>query len=260
MKLPALYIIGSGNLAWQLAQGLTAANIAVSGIIARNSKEGKKLSKQCNCTFFKSTEEVSGHPSLFFICVSDDAIDEIQQQIKNIGATIIHCSGMHPMIPAKALLPHQHAGVFYPVQSFNKKPDAEWNKIPVCIEAGDRKTLLLLQRIARKFTGPQYQMDSSTRAIVHLAAVFANNFSNAQFAIAHQVLQMKNIPFDILKPLILRTSAKVQTANPEDVQTGPAKRRDAKTISAHKKLLREQPELGKIYADLTRFIERHFPD
>jgi hypothetical protein len=43
-------------------------------------------------------------------------------------------------------------------------------------------------------------MNSRQRLMVHLAAVFANNFSNAQYAIAEMILKENNLSFDLLRP------------------------------------------------------------
>lgn len=257
MRIPALYIIGSGNLAWQLSKGLQQAGLNPTGIIARNKREGKKLAHARNCLFLDASRGITAKDAVFFCCVSDDAIDATMDAISLSGARLIHCSGMHPLRAKAKLHKEQRAGVFYPVQSFNKKLEVDWKKIPVCIESHDRNTEKLLISIAQQFAGPVYKMNSATRAYVHLAAVFANNFGNAQFAIAHQVLQLKKVSFNILKPLIAQTSEKVQMSLPESVQTGPAIRNDSKTIAAHKKLLKEKPELSKIYTDLTQFIQLH---
>lgn len=258
MRIPPVYIIGSGNLAWHLSDGLREAGIAVKGIIARNATQGKTLAKKNNCKRYNSIAEIPFGKGLFFCCVSDDAIDDVVKQIPLKEAVVIHCSGMHPINHSTGINDKRSYGVFYPVQSFNKKLKVEWRDIPVCIEAADMVTEKLLTGLAKKFAGKVYKLDSPTRAYVHLAAVFANNFSNAQFAIAQEILLAKNVGFDILRPLILQTSAKVQHALPDTVQTGPAIRNDERTIRAHKKLLKETPEPGKIYSDLTRFIQHHF--
>lgn len=258
MKTPVVYIIGSGNLAWHLSGGLTAAGIPLQGIVARNAPEGRRLAKKSGTHYYPSVHTIKEENALFFCCVSDDAIGEIINTLPINKSIIVHCSGMHPLPLKTATNDTRRFGVFYPVQSFNKRLQVDWKQIPVCIEAGDAATERLLASLAKKVAGKVYKINSATRAYVHLAAVFANNFGNAQFAIAQEVLHLKGVGFDILRPLILQTSAKVQHSLPDSVQTGPALRNDLRTIRAHKNLLKEAPELGKIYADLTRFIQHHF--
>jgi hypothetical protein len=66
---------------------------------------------------------------------------------------------------------------------------------------------------------------------------------------------VKNINFDILKPLILETAKKVQTISPYLAQTGPAKRNDIKTIKRHTKLLADEMH-KEVYEMLTQSIQK----
>jgi uncharacterized protein YecE (DUF72 family) len=88
-----------------------------------------------------------------------------------------------------------------------------------------------------------------------LAAVFINNFTNQMYRIAHELTDEKSLDFDLLKPLIQETAKKVQTLSPYMAQTGPAKRKDKKTIKKHLKLLQEQPKFQDIYRMLTESIQ-----
>lgn len=97
-------------------------------------------------------------------------------------------------------------------------------------------------------------MNSEQRKIVHLAAVFANNFTNFMYNISEVLLKKNKLSFDILKPLILETAEKIQRNSPSDMQTGPAKRGDKKVISEHLKMLNDFPEYKKIYRLITKKI------
>ena len=88
----------------------------------------------------------------------------------------------------------------------------------------------------------------------HLAAVIANNFSNYLFGQASNLLKEHRLDFSMLLPLIEETVRKIHTADPVCIQTGPARRGDLKTISAHLALLGDHPELKKIYIDISNSI------
>jgi hypothetical protein len=65
--------------------------------------------------------------------------------------------------------------------------------------------------------------------------------------IAHQYLDSKGLNFDHLKPLLLETAQKLQTENPLDAQTGPARRNDSTTIAAHlQELTGDQKEIYRL--------------
>ncbi len=74
------------------------------------------------------------------------------------------------------------------------------------------------------------------------------------FTIAKEILENKNLDFNILKPLINETVDKIHKLDPENVQTGPAIRNDSEIIITHIKALKKQ-EHKKIYELMTKLIQ-----
>jgi predicted short-subunit dehydrogenase-like oxidoreductase (DUF2520 family) len=101
-----------------------------------------------------------------------------------------------------------------------------------------------------------YLINSSQRKKIHLAAVFACNFSNYMYDISSKILEDSGISFEIIQPLILETAEKIKTLTPYAAQTGPAVRNDLKTISKHISLLNRNSEFRKIYRLLTKSISK----
>ena len=97
-------------------------------------------------------------------------------------------------------------------------------------------------------------MSSSQRQAIHLAAVFACNFTNHSYELANEVLQTEQIPFSTLLPLINETASKVNTLTPQVAQTGPAVRFDENIINKQLELLRHHPRLQKIYELMSQSI------
>ena len=91
------------------------------------------------------------------------------------------------------------------------------------------------------------------RAKVHLAAVFACNFTNHLYTIAENILKEANLPFSDLLPLIDETTQKVHTLSPKEAQTGPAIRHDDKIITKHLSQLNNREKA--IYQLLTESIQ-----
>ena len=110
----------------------------------------------------------------------------------------------------------------------------------------------LLSELTSEISKSIYVVNSEQRQRLHLAAVFVNNFANIMYKIGNDICSNTNVPFDILKPLILETASKIGEISPYEAQTGPAKRNDTKTISKHKKLLHKNQK--EIYTLLTDFI------
>ena len=115
----------------------------------------------------------------------------------------------------------------------------------------------MLDEIAGRMSSSVYRMTDEQKSVLHVAAVFANNFSNHMLTLAASICNEHQLPFEILKPLILETFSKAILSGPRESQTGPAVRGDQKTIEKHLKLLAEHPDLGIIYKTLTKSITDH---
>lgn len=72
------------------------------------------------------------------------------------------------------------------------------------------------------------------------------------FKIAKDICDENNFSFEILKPLILETAKKIETMNPLEAQTGPAKRNDTNVIEKHEAEL--DPDKKEIYTLVSRSI------
>jgi predicted short-subunit dehydrogenase-like oxidoreductase (DUF2520 family) len=94
---------------------------------------------------------------------------------------------------------------------------------------------------------------SKNRQKYHLAAVFVNNFVNHLFYKAQVQLKQNNLDWELLKPLMEETVAKLDDHSAFDAQTGPARRNDHDTILTHQSLLTEE-DLS-IYKLLTNSIQ-----
>ncbi len=84
-----------------------------------------------------------------------------------------------------------------------------------------------------------------------------NNFTNYLYQIGSEILKDDNLPFDLLKPLIVETASKIETLSPEKAQTGPAKRNDIKTIEKHLHLLGNS-RYRKLYELFTEEIKQNY--
>ena len=98
-----------------------------------------------------------------------------------------------------------------------------------------------------------YEVSEAQRARMHLAAVFACNFSNAMYHIAYKLLEEKGLPFEMLLPLLRQTVEKVSKMPPAEAQTGPAARRDFNVMEAHLAELDDEG-LQEIYRMMSEMI------
>ena len=97
------------------------------------------------------------------------------------------------------------------------------------------------------------------RSKLHLAAVISNNFSNYLFAMAEDYCEKEGVDFKMIVPLLEETVKRLVTASAAATQTGPAIRRDEKTIGKHLEMLANDPVLKRFYEMFSEAIMRGFP-
>lgn len=226
----SVLIVGNGNVATHLYTALVT--VSSVDVIKISSRSLVKIPKT----------------DITILAVSDDAISEVSQKIDN--DFVVHTSGSMPMGELKN---KKRKGVFYMLQTFTKDKKINFENVPFCLEAENNNDLKTLESLAKVIGKKVYKIDSSQRKVLHVAAVFVNNFTNHLYKIGHDICKKNDVPFEILYPLIEETSAKIKTVSPEDAQTGPAKRNDKKTIKNHLTLLNENEK--KIYKILTESIQ-----
>jgi len=244
----SVVILGSGNVALQLIRAfLKIDTINLKQVYTRNQEDINTLKDSIN-----TTNDISllKQADVTIIAVSDDAISSISSHIKN--SFVVHTSGSVDM---KSLNNIGRKGVFYPLQSFSKKKKVDFKNIPICLESETNEDLLKLEKLVSLLQSKSYILSSHQRKKIHVAAVFANNFSNHMYTIANEICEKYNIPFDILHPLIEETSNKIKNLTPKKAQTGPAKRNDAETIENHLNLLSKKQQ--EIYLKITQSIQEY---
>ena len=144
-------------------------------------------------------------------------------------------------------------GCLYPVQTLTLHEQVDYRKLPLLIEGSSAKALADVEEIATSISEYVKRIDSDTRLRIHLACVFANNFTNHMLTIADDLLRAKDIPFDILEPLLKETISKAMKYGPENCQTGPAARNDQATMKKHLEMI-VRPETKKIYEAISQRI------
>jgi predicted short-subunit dehydrogenase-like oxidoreductase (DUF2520 family) len=210
---------------------------------------------QHHCIAVESPGDFSIQNELIIIAVNDSNISTISDQI-NPDLQVVHTSGTVPL----AHLKQNKRGVVWPLFSLTKGVVVDYQKMPLLIETTDDTFYAALHRIFKDVSSTIQRGTSSERKATHLAAVFANNFTNQMYVIAKEILADSHIKFDLLMPLILQGAEKLQTMQPGEAQTGPARRADFKTIEAHQLLLANNPDLLAIYNLMTSRILKAYHD
>jgi predicted short-subunit dehydrogenase-like oxidoreductase (DUF2520 family) len=247
-----IVLIGAGNLATQLGISLHQAGFKILQVYSPTGKSADTLATKLNSTGVNDIKKIDRGANIYFISIKDDAIASFAKRFTLDDQLVVHTSGTVEADVLKAC--STNYGVFYPLQTFSKDKPIDFKNIPVCIESSNATALRQMERVARMISCNVQEISGEQRRILHLAAVFACNFSNHMYTIAAGILDKHHLSFDLLKPLIAETANKIQSYLPAEMQTGPAIRGDLKTMRSHRRLLNNDKELKKIYKLISKHI------
>ncbi|MBC5992791.1 Rossmann-like and DUF2520 domain-containing protein [Pontibacter cellulosilyticus] len=248
--------VGAGNVAWHLAQAFTGAGHKVKAIYSRSTATSEQLASILpEAKPVQSLDFTGSAVDVILIAVPDAALQSIAFKIKVAPGTIVaHTSGSQPLNILNLVHGAQPA-VFYPLQTFSKTKTLDLKQVPILLEAEQQSTLQQLELLAQSISTKVHKVDSEARRQLHLAAVFACNFTNHLLGVSQQLLQEANLPTELLHPLVQETIAKATEQPPFQVQTGPAIRHDNNVIQTHLHMLQQHPRLQELYQKLTESIQ-----
>lgn len=248
-----IVILGAGNVGTNLFHALVQKGIRAE-LISSYQTDGH----------WQTPDGLLPVADCFIYAVADHALAEVISKVNAPKALHLHTSGTIPMEVFGADKPH--AGVLYFFQSFSKAELVEdWSGIPTFIEGKDIDSVAAIYSLAQCLTSRIYECSQHDRELLHIAGVFANNYTNLMYRIAADLLKDTQIPFEALLPLIDHTAEKVHAMKPAEAQTGPAQRGDEQVIKRHMEVLSKNSpqasvfsseELREVYQALSALIEK----
>ncbi|WP_207433057.1 Rossmann-like and DUF2520 domain-containing protein [Sabulibacter ruber] len=250
-------IVGAGNVATHLVKGLAKIGVEIPVIYSRTLASAQRLVEHAptaiptGATNFRELP----HADIYLLAVPDQALPELVQKASfPEGAVVAHTSGAQPLA-LLASLTEVTTGVFYPLQTFSKEKDLNWAQIPICVEASTPTAEEALLTLGKRLSHQVVLMKGEERRQLHVAAVFACNFTNHLWGVAQEILKKADLPVNLVAPLVQETVQKAFQFPPFTVQTGPAQRGDVNTIEAHLQLLSSEPQYQHLYQVLTQSIQ-----
>lgn len=251
-----IVLIGAGNVGYHLGKRLFEKGLRPIQVFSRTPSKAIQLAESIEADPCSCLVDIRRDGTLYILAVSDDAIEPLSEKLSlhlPANALIVHTSGATPStVLANSF---SHYGVFYPLQTFSVNRPVNFDQIPICIDAPHKRDFEKLWGLGHVISSSVHRITDEQRAVLHVAAVFVNNFTNYLFGIGYDILKNHQLPFALLQPLITETVAKIKTAAPQEMQTGPAARRDKETINRHLKLLHEFPTFQTIYRQMSQGIE-----
>ncbi len=255
-------LVGSGRVAFHLAKVLLDQGHHIVQVYARDFEKTQKYAEKIQAKACQSLREFQP-TELIILAVSDSAIAELAKQVHELfpETLLVHTSGSTDIEVISHV--HEKAGVFYPLQTFSFEREVNWSATPLFVEAVTDADQAILVDLANSLSDRVYQYTSKQRLALHLAAVFACNFSNYCFDMAKQIVDKEQVDFSLLYPLIVETAKKATENDPKQMQTGPAMRGDQNILAMHQDLLAqaERDDLKQVYQLLSDgIVKRHHSD
>lgn len=246
-----IVLLGSGNLATNLSIALHQAGFHIKQVYSKTIENAKTLAGLLNCDYTNSTDAIY-NADIYLSALKDSVSADVWSRINFNDKLVLHTSGSLDM---QLLKKHsKNYGVLYPLMTLSKQRRVNFANIPILIEANTEKNCALIVQIAKKISQQVQVVNSVQRGQMHLAAVWANNFTNHMYAIAKSITDSNDLPFSLLLPLIDETALKVHSLDPIDAQTGPAIRFDENIINKHINACSDENKL--LYKEISESIHK----
>jgi predicted short-subunit dehydrogenase-like oxidoreductase (DUF2520 family) len=209
-----------------------------------------------------------GQSDVLFLCVPDDAIREVAEELAASGTdwsgrVVLHTSGAHDADLLSSLAEKgAETGSFHPVQTFpagsvhgpGEDALALFNGIGVGIEGSERAVEVGVH-LAGTLLAEPVLLTPEQKILYHTASVMAGNFSIALLAAAADVWETgtaNQADFArALGPLVRKSVENALSLGSEAALSGPVSRGDIKTVEHQLRTLsRVSPHLLPLYGVL----------
>ena len=258
MQKPTIAIIGPGRAGSALGRALHMAGYTIAAIGGRNPDNVRKLADELGARACQSPATTFELADLTILAVPDDVIlplasDMVESLCSAAGKAAVHLSGAQDRGALAALAGASlRTGVFHPLQTFRRGPEAVGNVAGTYfgIDA-DAPLRDQLTQLARDLGGHAFDLTGVDRALYHAAAVFAANYPITLLAEAIALATAAGLDGETAGPgmtaLLAGAVNNLRDPHPADAITGPASRGDEGTIARHLEALKGDPELQRLY-------------
>ena len=228
-----IVFIGAGNLATRLSLAMQRVGMQIGQVYSHTEASARQLATRLGCPWTNDLSALQEDGDLYVFSLKDTVLSDVISKVKPNNGMWVHTAGSMPMSVFEGYA--QRFGVLYPLQTFSKGRNVNFDVIPI-------------------FENVRF-MSSEKRRSLHLAAVFACNFTNHIYTLSYKLLENESIPADVLLPLIDETVSKIHSMPPAAAQTGPAIRYDENVINKHLAML-DDPDMQAIYRLLSQSIHK----
>lgn len=248
-------LVGAGNVAaWIVERLCDSEEFRISQVYSRRLCNAERLARRCGAAAIDSLSDLDPDNHVYLFALSDNAYPAVLEQVPFRMPLALHTAGS---VSQEVFAPFaEHYGVLYPLQTFTKSFDTTGLTVPLCMEL-DRlgEHAGAVERLGTALSPHCHKMNEEQRNLLHLAAVFACNFSNAMCGIADDLLRTGDMDIRLLLPLLQQTVDKLRVMTPAEAQTGPARRGDTTVMKKHIAAI-GNPLIQDLYRDISEYIRQ----
>lgn len=254
---PSIVLIGAGNVATHLGKAFHEAGCRIRMVYSRTKESARILAESIGCPYTTDITSIDNEADIYIVSLKDSVLDHILPELVkcNSKALFVHTAGSVSIDIWKGLT-HRY-GVIYPMQTFSKQRDINFDNVHFFIEANTEEDTEMLIKTASLISRHIFKASSEQRKYLHISAVFACNFANHMYSICEHLLTSHGLPFSAMLPLIDETAEKVHHLSPVSAQTGPAQRDDHNIMNSHLSLLKDEPEIAELYLRISENIHNY---
>jgi predicted short-subunit dehydrogenase-like oxidoreductase (DUF2520 family) len=246
-----IVIIGSGNVATVLGRLCKQKGHTILQVMSRNEENAKTLAQELGCDYTNYNGKTNMNADLYLVAISDGILFDLNKSFKLGNKLIVHTAGSVSKEVLEGI--STNYGVLYPFQSLRKET-RELPSIPILVDANNEESITILESFAQTLSNHVKRTTDDERIKLHVSGVFVSNFTNHLYALANDFCNKENLDFSLLYPLMTETAVRATKYAPEEVQTGPALRKDVFTLDKHLKTLATHPNLKYLYLKITDSI------
>jgi predicted short-subunit dehydrogenase-like oxidoreductase (DUF2520 family) len=248
-------LIGAGNVGTVLGRTFKQAGHTITAIWNRDPEKAKQLADELETVAVEDLKGLPQKADIFLLAVSDQSIQGLAHQLSIQEGVLVHAAGA----VSKEVLNGAAAqyGVLWPMKMIRTHMQT-LGPCAIMIDANNEQSLQVIRELASTISDQVHEADDAKRLKMHLIAAITSNFTNHLYHLAADYSRQHEIQFSWFYPLIEGVITQIKTEHPQNVQAGPAFRGDHITIEKHRSLLADEPDLLKIYDEMTQSILHKF--
>ncbi len=243
--------IGAGKVGFSMGKYLTERGMHVCGYYSRSLQASQEAAEFTGTRQYESLECLVRDSDAIFLTVSDNAIAQVWQQIREFpiqGKKIIHCSGLlSSAVFSDISRTRAHGFSIHPLLAVNDKYTS-YQKLATAFFAveGEAPYVTEFVDMLRGFNNTVGVLSAQDKVRYHAAAAMASNLYVGLVDVCEQLLCDCGFSGEeahkALAPLVEGNARNIAQVGCVDALTGPVERNDVETVLAHLDCLSEQQQ------------------